>query len=125
MCYRQTEENHIMENIVYNELRIRGYLVDVGVVEHYAPNGEGKRSKRQLEVDFVATKGSQKYYIQSAFSMFDPEKTKQEEKPLLSIGDSFKKIIVVRENIKARRNEDGIMTIGLYNFLLEEDSLNF
>ena len=114
-----------MENIVYNELRIRGYRVDVGVVEHYASNSDGKRSKRQLEVDFIATKGSQKYYIQSAFSMSNPDKVKQEERPLLSIGDSFKKIIVVRENIKVRRSEDGIMTIGICNFLLEEDSLNF
>jgi len=122
--FRQTEENHIMENIVYNELRIRGYRVDVGLVEHYSSNGDGTRSKRQLEVDFVATKGSQKYYIQSAFSMIDQDKIKQEERPLLSIGDSFKKIIIVRENIKARRNEDGIMTIGMFNFLLEEDSLN-
>ena len=96
----------------------------MGLVEHFSSNGEGKRSKRQLEVDFVATKGSQKYYIQSAFSISDPGKMKQEERSLLSIGDSFKKIIVVRENIKARRSEDGIMTIGIYNFLLEEDSLN-
>ena len=122
--FRQTEENHIMENIIYNELRIRGYNVDVGYVEHYTPNSGGKRSKHQLEVDFVATKGSQKYYIQSAFSLNDPDKAKREERPLHSIGDSFKKIIVVRDKIKARRNEAGIMTIGIINFLLEEDSLN-
>ena len=122
--FRQMEENHIMENIVYNELRIRGYRVDVGVVEHYTSSSDGKRSKSQLEVDFIATKGSQKCYIQSAFSMNSPEKIKQEERPLLGIGDSFKKIIIVRENIKTRRNEDGIMTIGIFNFLLEEDSLN-
>jgi predicted AAA+ superfamily ATPase len=122
--FRQTEENHIMENIVYNELRIRGYQVDVGVIEHYALSSEGKRNKRHLEVDFIATKGSQKYYVQSAFSMSGSDKAKQEERPLLSISDSFKKVIVVRENIKARRNEDGIMTIGIYNFLLDTDSLN-
>ena len=122
--FRQMEENHIMENIIYNELRLRGYHVDVGVVALYAPNGDGKRGKRQLEVDFVATKGSQKYYLQSAFSINDPAKAKQEERSLQSIGDSFKKIIVVRENIKARRNEDGIMTIGIINFLLEAESLN-
>ena len=121
--FRQMEENHIMENIVYNELCIRGYRVDVGGVESVIINSGGKRSKRQLEVDFIATKGNQKYYVQSAFSMSDPNKLEQEERPLLSIGDSFKKIIVVHENIKARRNEDGIMTIGLLNFLLEEDSL--
>ncbi|MDR1954171.1 MAG: ATP-binding protein [Clostridiales Family XIII bacterium] len=123
--FRQTEENHIMENIIYNELRVRGYQVDIGVVESYTSSSDGKRNKRQLEVDFIATKGSRKYYVQSAFSISDSDKAKQEERSLLSIGDSFKKIIVVRENIKARRNEDGIMTIGIYNFLLEEDSLNF
>jgi predicted AAA+ superfamily ATPase len=122
--FRQTEENHIMENIVYNELRIRGYQVDMGVVEHYTAHTDGKHSKRQLEVDFIATKGNRKYYVQSAFSISDSDKAKQEERPLLSIGDSFKKVIVVRENIKARRNEAGIMTIGIYNFLLDEDSLN-
>jgi predicted AAA+ superfamily ATPase len=122
--FRQTEENHIMENIVYNELRMRGYQVDVGVVEYYITSSDGKRNKRKLEVDFIATKGSLKYYVQSAFSISDADKAKQEERPLLSINDSFKKVIVVRENIKARRNEDGIMTIGIYNFLLNEDSLN-
>jgi len=123
--FRQTEENHLMENIVYNELRIRGFRVDVGVVEYHMPNKEGKQNKRQLEVDFIATRGSQKYYIQSAFSMNDPDKAIQEEKPLTSISDSFKKIIVVRDNIKARRNEDGVMTIGIFNFLLDENSLDF
>ena len=123
--FRQTEENHLMENIVYNELRARGYRVDVGVVEHCAANDDGKREKRRLEVDFVATKGSQKYYVQSAFSMSDPDKIRQEERPLLRIGDSFQKIIVARANIKARRNEDGIVTIGIRDFLLEENSLRF
>jgi len=122
--FRQMEENHIMENILYNELCIRGYRVDVGGVEYYASNGDGMRTKRQLEVDFVATRGSQKYYVQSAFSINDPNKARQEERPLLSIGDSFKKIIVIRENIKPRRSEDGILTIGIYNFLLDLDSLN-
>jgi predicted AAA+ superfamily ATPase len=122
--FRQTEENHIMENIIYNELRMRGYQVDVGVVEYYVAPSDGKRNKRRLEVDFIATKGSQKYYVQSAFSISNSEKKKQEERPLLGIGDSFKKIIVVRENIKARRNEEGIVTIGIYNFLLNEESLD-
>jgi len=122
--FRQVEENRIMENIIYNELRIRGYNVDVGAVVHYASNGDGKRSKRQLEVDFIASKGSRKHYIQSAFSIIDPDKVRQEERPMLCIGDSFKKIIIVRENIKARRNEDGIMTIGILSFLLNDDSLD-
>jgi len=122
--FRQTEENHIMENIIYNELRIRGFRVDVGLVEHYGKDGEGKSTKKQLEVDFVATKGSRKYYIQSAFSMSDPEKIEQEQRSLRSINDSFKKIIVVRDAIKVRRNDYGIVTMGICNFLLDENSLD-
>ncbi len=121
--FRQTEENHIMENIIYNELRIRGFRVDVGLVEHYSKDENKKSVKKQLEVDFVATKGSRKYYIQSAFAMSNPEKIAQEQRSLLSIPDSFKKIIVVRDNIKVRRNEQGIVTIGICNFLLDENSL--
>ncbi len=121
--FRQTEENHIMENIIYNELRIRGFRVDVGLVEHYSKEENKKSAKKQLEVDFVATKGSRKYYIQSAFAMSNPEKIAQEQRSLLSIPDSFKKIIVVRDNIKVRRNEQGIVTIGICNFLLDENSL--
>ena len=122
--FRQTEENHIMENIIYNELRIRGFRVDVGLVEHYGKDNAGKSTKKQLEVDFVATKGSKKYYIQSAFSMSNPEKIEQEQRSLRSINDSFKKIIVVRDNIKIRRNDYGIVTMGIYNFLLDENSLD-
>lgn len=122
--FRQMEENHIMENIIYNELRIRGYHVDVGIVGQFSKNSESKTIKKQLEVDFVATKGSEKFYIQSAFAMVTPEKREQEERPLNAIGDSFKKIIVVRDNIKVRRNDMGIVTIGIRNFLLDENSLN-
>ena len=122
--FRQMEENHIMENIIYNELRIRGYHVDVGLVEQFGKNCEHKTTKKQLEVDFVATKGSEKYYLQSAFAMTTPEKQVQEERPLNAIGDSFKKIIVVRDNIKVRRNDMGIVTVGIRNFLLDENSLN-
>ena len=122
--FRQMEENHIMENVVYNELRIRGYRVDVGLVEQFGKNKENKTTKKQLEVDFVATRGSEKYYIQSAFAMNTPEKQAQEERPLNAIGDSFKKIVVVRDNIKARRNDMGIVTIGVRNFMLDENSLN-
>lgn len=120
--FRQTEENHIMENVIYNELRIRGYKVDVGVVEHYI-NTDGKRTRKQLEIDFVATRGSEKYYLQSAFSMPSEEKKEQEQRSLLSIPDSFKKIIVVGDNRKVRRDENGIVTIGVRNFLLDENSL--
>lgn len=122
--FRQMEENHIMENIIYNELRIRGYHVDVGLVGQFGKTGENKTTKKQLEVDFVATRGSEKYYIQSAFAMTTPEKQAQEERPLNAIGDSFKKIIVVRQPIKIRRNEMGIVTMGIRNFLLDENSLN-
>ena len=122
--FRQMEENHIMENIIYNELRIRGYHVDVGLVEQFGKNRENKTTKKQLEVDFVVTRGSEKYYIQSAFAMATPEKQMQEERPLNAIGDSFKKIIVVRDNIKVRRDDMGIVTIGVRSFLLDENSLN-
>lgn len=122
--FRQMEENHIMENIIYNELRIRGYHVDVGLVEQFGKNSEKKTTKKQLEVDFVVTRGSEKYYIQSAFAMNSQGKQEQEERPLNAIGDSFKKIIVVRDNIKVRRNDMGIVTIGIRNFLLDENSLN-
>ena len=122
--FRQMEENHIMENIIYNELRIRGYHVDVGLVEQFGKNSENKTTKKQLEVDFVVTRGSEKYYIQSALAMTAPEKQEQEERPLNAIGDFFKKIIVVRDNIKVRRNDMGIVTIGIRSFLLDENSLN-
>ena len=122
--FRQVEITHIMENIIYNELRIRGYKVDVGLVEHYSTGKDGKRQKKHLEVDFVATNGSEKYYIQSAFAMNNEEKIAQEQRSLVHISDSFKKIIIVADNIKVRRNEEGITTMGLRNFLLDENSLN-
>lgn len=121
--FRQVEENHLMENIIYNELRIRGYHVDVGVVEHYSANSAGKREKRQLEVDFVATLGSDKCYIQSAFATPSSDKAEQERRSLLSISDSFRKIIVVGRDQKVRRDENGIATIGIQKFLLDENSL--
>ncbi len=122
--FRQSEENHIMENIIFNELRIRGFRVDVGVVEVFGKSAQGITTKKQLEVDFIAVKGSQKYYIQSAFSMPTEEKALQEQRPFLNINDSFKKIIVVKDNIKVRRNDYGITTIGIINFLLDENSLD-
>ncbi len=121
--FRQVAENHLMENIIYNELRVRGYHVDVGMVEHYETDKEGKRRKKQLEVDFIATKGSEKYYLQSAFAMPTADKVRQEQRSLLSIPDSFRKIIVVGDNIKVRRDEKGVITVGLRNFLLDENSL--
>ena len=121
---RQQEETHIMENIIYNELITRGYGVDVGIVEIRKLDKEGKWSRTQLEVDFIANLGSKKYYVQSALSIPDREKEIQESRSLMNINDSFKKIIIVKDHIMPRRNEDGILTIGLFDFLLKEDSLD-
>lgn len=123
--FRQQEENHIMENIIYNELRIRGYKVDVGMVEQRTTDKNGKAVRKQLEVDFVVNQGSRRYYIQSAFAMPDEEKVRQESASLLRIGDSFKKIIVVRDDIMPKRDENGILTIGIMDFLLNSGSLDY
>lgn len=117
--FRQQEENHIIENIIYNELLIRGYNVDVGVVE--VREGD---VRKQLEVDFVCNLGNKRYYIQSALNLDTPEKTLQETKSLNNIGDSFKKIIVVKDNIKLWRNEQGIVIMGIYELLLNKNSLD-
>lgn len=121
--FRQVEENHLMENIIYNELRNRGYFVDVGMVESFGKNKSGKTTRKQFEIDFIASRGSKRYYIQSAFAMSTPEKAMQEKKSLMHVNDHFKKIIIVRDNIKPRRDEQGIVTIGVMNFLLDENSL--
>lgn len=121
---RQIEETHIMENIIYNELVVRGYSVDIGMVEIKRQNENGKWIRIQLEVDFIASLGSKKYYVQSALSIPDREKEIQESRSLTNINDSFKKIIVVKDHIMPRRNEEGILTIGLFDFLLKEDSLD-
>lgn len=123
--FRQQEETHIMENIIYNELRSRGYKVDVGMVETRGKDKNGKIVRKQLEVDFVVNQGSRRYYIQSAFAMPTPEKEEQESASLLKIDDSFKKIIIVKDDIKPKRNEYGILTIGIMDFLLNKDSLNY
>ena len=122
--FRQVEENHVMENIIYNELKVRGYSVDVGIVNVYDYDRKGKRILKNYEVDFIASKGNNKYYIQSAFSIENISKLKQETNSLNNIRDSFKKIIIVRNNIKAKKDENGITTIGIYNFLLDENSLD-
>ena len=121
---RQQEESHIMENIIYNELITRGYNVDVGMVEIKKQDKDGKWIRVKLEVDFIANLGSKKYYVQSALSIPDREKEIQESRSLTNINDSFKKVIVVKEHIMPRRNEDGILTIGLFDFLLKKDSLD-
>ena len=118
--FRQQEENHIMENIIYNELVFRGYNVDVGVVEVRDKN----KCRRQLEVDFVCNLGNKRYYIQSALNLETREKTLQEERPLMNINDNFKKIIVVKDNIKHWFTEEGILIVGIQEFLLNNNSLD-
>lgn len=122
--FRQTEPSHLMENVIYNELRVRGYNVDVGVVPIRRRNEEGVNARAQLEVDFVCNLGSKRYYIQSAYRMPDEEKIKQEEASLVNINDSFRKIIIVGEDTPILRNNSGITTIGIYDFLLNENSLD-
>lgn len=122
--FRQQEETHIMENIIFNELRMRGFAVDVGIVEVNEKNEKGVYVRKQTEVDFVINKGNRRYYVQSAFRLPTVEKERQEERPLLSISDSFKKIIIVRDNILLKRDENGIMTVGLKEFLLDKNSLD-
>ena len=117
--FRQIEETHIIENIIYNELRFRGFNVDVGVVE----SREGNAPRQYYEIDFVATSGSKKYYIQSAYDIPDLEKWNQETKSLRKIDDSFKKIVVVRNPVVPRYDDFGCVVIGIYDFLLNENSL--
>ena len=118
--FRQQEESHIMENIIYNELKYRGFNVDVGFVETWENKSSGKSFRHGLEVDFVVNKGAERIYIQSVFKLPTDEKKEQEERPLLNINDSFKKIIITGENIKRKTDEKGILTIGLLDFLLDE-----
>lgn len=120
--FRQIEAPHLMENIVYNELRSRGYSVDIGVVEKRTTT-DGKSVRQQLEIDFVANLGSRRYYIQSAFAMPTPEKREQERRSLQQIGDSFKKIIIVGDVTNVTRDDAGITTMSIYDFLLRENSL--
>ena len=123
--FRQTEEDHIMENIIYNELKIRGYNVDVGIVETTTQNKNGNTIRKNYEVDFVATMGDNKYYIQSALNIDTEEKAKQEKKSLISINDSFKKIIIVKADMKPRKDDNGITIVGIYNFLLDDSCLDY
>lgn len=121
--FRQTEENHIMENIIYNELIVRGFSVDVGVVEYNTTDDSGRNVKTRLEVDFVANEGSKRYYIQSALTVGEEDKRLQEVRPFLRIPDSFKKIVVVRDNIVPWHDEKGILYVGIEQFLLDPSSL--
>ena len=121
--FRQVEETHLMENIIYNELRVRGYRVDVGVVVKRSRTAEGVQEKKQLEIDFVANMGSKRYYIQSAFSLPEAEKRAQEKASLINVNDSFKKIIIVKDVVKPLYDDDGILTMSIFDFLLNENSL--
>lgn len=122
--FRQLEENHTMENIIYNELIARNFNVDVGIITATGKDNDGKSVRKQLEVDFVCNKGSKRYYIQSAFSIPDREKMEQESNSLLRIDDSFKKIIVVKDLPAPTYTEDGILVISVYDFLLNSNSLD-
>lgn len=123
--FRQQEPTHLMENIVYNELLIRGYNVDVGMMAAYEKNKEGKRVRKQLEVDFVVNQGSQRYYIQVAYDLSSEQKQEQEFHSLRNIPDSFKKIIIVNGSKKPWRNDEGFVIMGMKYFLLNPDSLEF
>lgn len=124
MNFRQQEENHIMENIIYNELIVREFDVDVGVVEYNYKDHCGKKIRTQLEIDFVANKGSKRYYIQSALSVGDEEKRQQEINSLKRVADSFKKIVVVKDDIIPWHDDNGILYVGIEQFLLEESAMD-
>lgn len=121
--YRQLEENHVMENIIYNELRKRGFKVDVGIVIHSQKEG-GLCQRRQYEVDFVANSGSRRYYIQSVLTLLDDDKLRQELRSLSLIRDSFRKIVITKDRIRPRRTEEGILIINLFDFLLDDSSMD-
>ena len=122
--FRQQEENHIMENIIYNELCVRDFSVDVGIVEYCYKDAEKKRKRAYLEIDFIANKGSKKYYVQSALTVADEEKREQEIRSLKRVGDSFKKIVVVKDSIIPWHDDDGILYIGIEQFLLDENAMD-
>ena len=121
--FRQFEPTHAMENVIYNELRMRGYSVDVGVVPIIAKNNRGGVARKQLEVDFICNLGSNRYYIQSAYSIPNEDKREQEIRPFTKIDDSFKKIVITRDIVPARYDEHGILTLNVYDFLLDPNLL--
>jgi len=123
--FRQQEESHLMENILYNELIARGFIVDVGVVKIEEGNGEGKRSQKTWEIDFIINRGMKKYYIQSTLGMDREDKARQELRPLLAVKDMFRKIIVTKTPAKPWIDEHGILRLGIYDFLLDENCLDF
>lgn len=122
--FRQVEYSHMMENVLYNELCARGYSVDVGLVEVWEKNEEGKIVHKRIEVDYVINRGSQRIYVQSAYSMPDEEKRNQEQRPLIKINDSFRKIIISGEHKGKFYNDEGVLRIGVFDFLLDRNCLN-
>ena len=121
--FRQVEETHAMENIIFNELKVRGYNVDVGVVVMNEVDKNGKKIRKQLEVDFVCNKGSKRFYIQSANALPDKEKMEQEQRSLVNTGDGFKKIIITKDAVAPLYNDEGILVMSVYDFLLNPDSM--
>ena len=121
--FRQVEETHAMENIIFNELKVRGYNVDIGVVVMNEVDKNGKKIRKQLEVDFVCNKGSKRFYIQSAYALPDKEKMEQEQRSLVNTGDGFKKIIIAKDAVAPLYNEKGILVMSVYDFLLNPDSM--
>ena len=122
--FRQVEETHALENIIFNELKVRGYNVDVGVVVMNETDKTGKKIRKQLEIDFVCNKGSKRYYIQSAFAMQDEKKMQQEQRSLVNTGDGFKKIIITKDAIAPLYNEKGVLVMSVFDFLLNPDSMD-
>ena len=122
--FRQVEETHAMENVIFNELKARGFNVDIGVVVVNEVDKTGKKIRKQLEIDFVCNRGSKRYYIQSAFAMPDEIKVLQEQRPLISTGDGFKKIIITKDALTPLYNENGILVMSIFDFLLNPDSLD-
>ena len=121
--FRQVEETHAMENVIFNELKVRGYNVDVGVVVMNEVDKNGKKIRKQLEVDFVCNKGSKRFYIQSAYALPDKEKMEQEQRSLVNTGDGFKKIIITKDAVAPLYNDEGILVMSVYDFLLNPDSM--
>ena len=122
--FRQLEETHSMENIIFNELKIRGFNVDVGVIMQYDTNEKGNSVRKQLEIDFVCNKGSKRYYIQSAYAIPDQAKMEQEQRSLMRTGDFFKRIIITKDTPAPHYNENGVLIMSIYDFLLNENSLD-
>lgn len=122
--FRQVEETHAMENIIFNELKVRGFNVDVGVVVMNEVDKSGKKIRKQLEVDFVCNKGSKRYYIQSAYALPDKEKMNQEQRSLINTGDGFKKIIITKDAVAPLYNDEGVLVMSVFDFLLNPESMD-